>query len=206
GLVGSASRILTALADLAPPKRVMRDFGGRRLLSDPEHAITGTRIQPHRALWELQQLLPTSTAYTCDIGDHMLWALHYLTLDRPDAFFLSSGLAAMGSSLGAAVGCKLADPDRPVVAVCGDGTISMAAADIADAVNQGLNIIYLVMNDGRYGMVENGHTTIFGRTPSFRIRGSIPELMQGLGARVVTVSRPGDILAIGSEELVRAGA
>jgi acetolactate synthase-1/2/3 large subunit len=202
GLVGSASRILNALAELAPPARPARNTAGRRLLSDPELAVEGDSIKPQRALWELQQLMPTSTAYTCDIGDHMLWALHYLTINLPDAFFLSSGLAAMGSSLGAAIGCKLADRARPVVAVCGDGTLSMASSDIADAVHNRLNIVYLVLNDGRYGMVENGHTSIFGRTPEFKLATPVAEVARAMGAKAFTITRPNQLLELGVQELL----
>jgi acetolactate synthase-1/2/3 large subunit len=205
GLVGSAGRILSALADLAPPARPTREFGGRRLFSDPEQAVGGDLIKPQRALWELQQLMPTSTVYTCDIGDHMMWALHYLTIERPDAFFLSSGLAAMGTSLGAALGCKAADPSRPVVAICGDGTLGMSAMDIADATAAGHSIVYAVMNDGRYGMVESGHDRIYGRTPKFSVNLNISALAQGLGASVISVRRPGELLAIGSADILQAG-
>jgi acetolactate synthase-1/2/3 large subunit len=206
GLVGSASTILGALADLAPRTRTICRSGGRRLMTDPEQATGGAMIKPHRALWELQQILPSSTAYACDIGDHMLWALHYLTIDRSDAFFLSSGLASMGSSLGAVIGCKLADRDRPVVAVCGDGTLSMCSSDLADAVHNKLNIIYLVMNDGRYGMVENGHMSIFGRTPEFKLTTPVADLARAMGADVVSIKTAGQILELGAERLLQPGS
>jgi acetolactate synthase-1/2/3 large subunit len=159
-------------------------------------------LKPQRALWELQQLMPTSTAYTCDIGEHMMFALHYLTIDDPTAFYLSSGLAAMGSSLSSAVGVKLADVDRPVVAICGDGTVSMAGMDIATAAKLRMNIIYMVLNDGRYGMVEEGHQAIYGRTPLFPVDLDIPSLAKGLGARCFTISHPGELLALGTNFLL----
>lgn len=201
GLVGSASRILGALSELAPPSRPTREPGGRTLFSDPEQALGPTgaeRIRPQRALWELQQLMPKSTVYTCDIGDHMMWALHYLTIDQPDGFVLLSGLAAMGSSFGSALGCKAAQPNRPVVAICGDGTFSMSAMDIGDAARSSLRVIYFVMNDGRYGMVESGHQKIYGRTPKFPVELTVPELAAGLGADVLTVEKAGDLLQHGS--------
>ncbi len=205
GLVGSAGTLMGDISAMAPPARPVRPVTGRTLHTNPATLDTGERIKPQRALWELQQLMPTSTAYLCDIGDHTLWALHYLTVDEPDAFYMSSGLAAMGSSLGAALGLKLADRNRPVVTVCGDGTFSMCGMDVADAVRQKLGIIYLVMNDGRYGMVENGHQAIFGRSPDFPVTGSVSDLAAGLGADIVTITKPGEILALGSTTLLKDG-
>ena len=46
------------------------------------------------------------------------------------------------------------------------------------------------MNDGRYGMVENGHLNIFGRTPEFKLTTNIAEMARGMGARVFTITRP----------------
>ena len=202
GLVGSASRILAALAELAPPARPSRDIPSRRFFSCPEAATEGDAIKPQRALWELQQLMPKSTVYTCDIGDHMMWALHYLTVERPDGWLLSSGLAAMGSSLGAALGAKSAQPDRPVVAICGDGTIGMSAMDIADAAASNYRVIYFVMNDHRYGMVESGHQKIYGRTPEFPTKLSVSELAAGIGADVITVKKAGELISMGSSLLL----
>jgi acetolactate synthase-1/2/3 large subunit len=202
GLVGSAGTLMSSVAALAPPARPVRASPGRQQHTEPALLIDGDKIKPQRALWELQQLMPASTAYACDIGDHTLWALHYLTIDQPDAFFLSSGLASMGSSLGTAIGLKLADPHRPVVVVCGDGTLSMNGLDVADAVQNDLNIVYLVLNDGRYGMVENGHRAIFGRTPEYPLHGSITGFARGVGARTVAVRQPGELLALGTRELI----
>ena len=203
GVIGAAEGVLRELAAMAPPLRKVIDTGGRTQHTDPSkmNAIDSP-IKPQRAIWELQQILPRSTAYTCDIGDHMMFALHYLTIEQPDGFHLSSGLAAMGSSLGTAMGFKLADPDRSVVAVCGDGTMAMNGLDVQDAAQAGQNIIYLVMNDRRYGMVEEGHKSIYGRSPSFPIRTSLTKFGVGVGARVFTIDRPGQILALGAGTLL----
>jgi acetolactate synthase-1/2/3 large subunit len=194
---------LRGIAELAPPARPVRGPLGRRFFASPEEAVGPGLIKPQRALWELQQIMPRSTVYTCDIGEHMMWALHYLTIDRPDAFLLSSGLAAMGSSLGTALGCKAAQPDRPVVAICGDGTMGMSAMDVADAAAARLKVVYFVMNDGRYGMVESGHEKIYGRTPRFGVGISISELAVGLGADVLRIEKPGELLEQGAATVFR---
>jgi len=205
GLVGSASTLLSRLAELAPPARPVRSVGGRRFHTDPSEMIDpSVPIKPQRALWELQQLMPRSTAYCCDIGDHTLWALHYLTLDEPDAFYMSSGLASMGSSLSSALGFKAADPNRPVVVVCGDGSFGTAGLDVVDAVQQEHNIVFLVLNDRCYGMVENGHRMIYGRSPEFPVGGSVSEMATGFGARSIVAKQPGDILNIGTTEILKS--
>lgn len=202
GITGPADRVLLELAQMAPPRAPSPRTLGRRTFTEPAEGGADKSLKPQRALWELQQILPRSTAYTCDIGEHLMFALHYLTIDDPDAFYVSSGLAAMGSSLGAATGLKLANPDRPVVAVCGDGTLSMAAMDIAAAAALGLNIIYLVLADGRYGMVEDGNLAIYGRTPPYPVTLDLQALARGVGARAFRIEAPGDLLALGAKALL----
>jgi acetolactate synthase I/II/III large subunit len=201
GIVGAAVDVLDAIAALAPPARPTRPVFGRRTFKPADQGDVGP-LTPQRALWELQQLLPTSTAYTCDIGEHMMFALHYLSLEQPDSFYLSSGLAAMGSSLSSALGVKLADPDRPVVAICGDGTMSMSGLDVATAARMGLNILFVVLNDGRYGMVEEGNLAVYGRTPAYPVMLDIGKMAEGMGARSYTISQPGELLGLGSSALL----
>ena len=70
------------------------------------------------ALIALQKVLPPNTVFTSDIGEHAIFAIHYLKIYQPDAFLVAAGLGSMGSGIGAAVGAKLALTARPVVAVC----------------------------------------------------------------------------------------
>jgi acetolactate synthase I/II/III large subunit len=108
----------------------------------------------------------------------------------------------MGSSLGNALGLKLADPDRTVVAVCGDGTLSMSGMEIATAATHGLDIVYAVFNDFRYGMVEEGCKAIYGRTHAFPVNLSIADFAQSIGARSFVVERAGDIFTLGAGDLI----
>ncbi len=202
GLVGDAGDVLNRIAALAPTVLPPCKIPRREFFTDPEKLGTPGQIKPQRALWELQRLLPSSTIYTCDIGDHTMFALHYLMIDAPDAFYLQSGLGGMGSGVAAAIGVKLAHPDRPVVAVCGDGTIQMSAMDLSLAAGERLNIIYCVLNDSRYGMVEAGHKAIYGRTPDFKVSLNVAELTRALGAEVQVVERPDELLALGTRRLL----
>jgi acetolactate synthase-1/2/3 large subunit len=197
GVVGPASQVCRdlgrRLAGLERPRLTL----GVRTHEDPALAGNGPsgQISPQRALWELQQLLPADALYTCDIGEHLLFAVQYLRINDPHGFTTMSGLGSMGSSLGSAMGVKLARPNRTVAAICGDGCFAMALADLSTCAQEGLPLIIAVLNDQRYGMVEIGHEAVFGRRPPYPIGPmSVPELARALGGEAHTVWQAGDIL------------
>jgi acetolactate synthase-1/2/3 large subunit len=194
GIVGAAATVLARLVEeLGPGRAPERRFGVERHDSAVENGPEG-HIAPQRALAELQRVLPADTIFSLDIGEHMLFGIHHLAIRSPEQFVLQLGLGSMGSGLGAAMGIKLARPDRPVVAICGDGCFSMGLSDIGTAVRERVPFVVAVMNDARYGMVEIGHTAIYGRTPSFPSgKLDVAELARSLGADAYAIERAGDI-------------
>lgn len=202
GLVGSAADVLGALEKVSPPMGIpnRRVHVPSRLEAVPDQT-EHSRLTSVEALKELQSVLPTSAVYVSDIGNHMIAAIESLKIDRPDAFHVYSGLGSMTSSLGSALGLKLAHPDRPVVVVCGDGTLSMSSGEIATAVNENLSVLFFVVNDGKYGMVEGGHRAIYGRTPTFETKTDVTAIAKSLGARTLTVSSRGEMLELGAQLL-----
>ena len=64
----------------------------------------------------------------------------------------------MGSGIGSAIGSKLAEPDRPVVCITGDGCFFMHGMEILTAKEYNLPILFVVMNNARLGMVYHGHS------------------------------------------------
>ncbi|MEQ9325642.1 MAG: thiamine pyrophosphate-binding protein, partial [Polyangiaceae bacterium] len=196
GIVGEADTVLRALARRVSPVDERRHFGVQRHSDAKLDAIgpDGT-ITPQRALWELQQVLPPDTLYTCDIGEHLLFATHYLQIDSPGGFMAMNGLASMGSGLGAAIGVQLGCPGRTVAAICGDGTFAMHGAEVATASAEGLPIVFVVLDDGRFGMVENGHEALYGRSPGLSTEPvNVRALAEALGARTTVIRKPGEIL------------
>jgi len=101
--------------------------------------------------------------FTADIGEHLLFAIHYLRAATPDQFIASVALGSMGSGIGAAIGAKLARPSRPVVAICGDYGWQMYGMDLNTCVQERLGVVFAVLNDHRMRMVEAGIDRIYGR-------------------------------------------
>lgn len=130
---------------------------------DPRTYEGQRRLPVADLLRELQEELPADTVYTADIGEHLLFALHYLRIEGPDQFITSVNLGSMGSGIGAAIGAKIAAPERTVVSICGDYGFQMYGTDIATCVQERAAVIFVVMNDGRMRMVEAGLQRIYGR-------------------------------------------
>ncbi len=158
-------------------------------------------ISPQRALWELQEILPKDTIYTVDSGEHTLFSLHYLRVVRSDTFIVMTGLGAMGSAVPAALGAKLGQPSRSVVAICGDGGFAMTGHEVSTASLGRVPIIVAVINDRRLGMVEMGHRAHFGRSPKFPVGPlNIPQISEAMGAEAIVIQKPGELLKLESLE------
>lgn len=197
-------KILDRLKHLGP--REAKRFGVTRQNTGPElpEGPEG-RITPQRALWEIQQAMPASTHYTSDIGQHMFFALHHLEIRQPRAFTIMFGLGSMASGIGASLGVKLGRPDAPVVAVCGDGCFSMAIGDVATAAQERIPVVFAVLNDERYALVEIGNDAVYGRTPAFNVPMSVSQLAEGVGAKAVVIEKPGDLMSLDLMKMLESG-
>jgi acetolactate synthase-1/2/3 large subunit len=198
-IVAAAEDFLGALADqltCAQRPAVLRALPG----GVERHVLTSSRrfdrIAPQDALAEIQEVLPNDTIFSIDSGEHFLFSAHYLEINLPDAFVAMTGLGSMGQSIGAAIGAQLAFPTRTVSAICGDGCFAMNAFEVATAVAERLPIRVFVFNDERLGMVENGHQRVYGRNPGYPTTPmDVCTVAQGLGATVLRVERPGQLIA-----------
>ncbi len=120
-------------------------------------------LRPHRAVADLEHAAGEGARFVTDIGEHMLFALHYLTAKDPDAFNIQLGFGSMGSGICSAIGLALGDPSRRVVCICGDGGMQMAGMEVLVALKNQLPIVFAVFNDARYNMVYHGYRFVFGR-------------------------------------------
>lgn len=115
-------------------------------------------------LAKLQEFLPASTRYTIDIGEFMAYVIHHMEVLEPQTFDINVHFGAMGTGIGMAIGSKLAEPERPVVAITGDGCFFMHGMEILAAKENNLPILFVVMNNARLGMVYHGHNLQYKRS------------------------------------------
>jgi acetolactate synthase-1/2/3 large subunit len=196
GLIAPADQFLRRLLERLPAAPLRKRFGVRTH-SDAQFTTLGSEglLAPQRALWEIQQTLRPDTLFTCDMGEHTMFASHYLRIQRPDQFIVMTGLGSMGSAIGAAIGAQIAHPDRPVAAIIGDGCLAMYAGELATLSAERLPVRVFVMNDERLGMVEIGHAAVYNRSVHYPTTPlDVARLAESLGVRSLVVTRPDQIL------------
>lgn len=120
------------------------------------------RIRPDRLIADVSTTLNNNSLVFSDIGEHMLFCLHYLTSTGRNEFYIQLELGSMGSGICAAIGAALAKPELDVVCITGDGCMRMYGSEVLTTLANGLNITFVVFNDGRYNMVHHGMKQLFG--------------------------------------------
>ncbi len=111
-------------------------------------------LKPQYVVEALDERMPAETIVTSGVGQHQMWASQYWTFTEPRTWISSHGLGTMGYGLPAAVGAKVAAPDRPVVCFEGDGSFLMTVQELSVAVREGLDLTVVVLNNEAVGMVR----------------------------------------------------
>lgn len=96
-----------------------------------------------------------------EVGQHQMWAAQFYKYSKPRTLLTSGGLGTMGYGLGAAIGAQMANPDKQVVNIAGDGCFRMNMNEIATAVRQKLPLIQVVVNNHVLGMVRQWQTLFY---------------------------------------------
>ena len=206
-LVGDAGTVLIEL--LYQVERLLKlcpELEPRRQAPPPpeesaiEEARAG-RLMPQAVLRELRQALPRDAALFVDNGTIRLWSAQHFPVYEENSFFVNMGMASMGYAVAGAIGGRLARPDRPVVALCGDAAFAMNGTEVHTAVEHDAPVVWVVVNNGGLGMIHHGGRMQFGREfgwTAFRQPIDAAGMAEALGAHAYRASRPGEL-----EEAVR---
>lgn len=195
-------------------KRIAKEYGfadfcrNRPLIRDPEKMESDAiPLKPQRLMADIRRAVPDETIFFVDIGNNMAWAIHYLQITRPGTFFAGFGFASMGHGVAASIGGKMAAPDRPVVAIVGDGGFQMNGMEVATAVNHNVPVIWIILNDSGLGMVRHGQRMSRKAIEVCNTyqRVNFVKIAEGLGARGVRITRPGELNRKLMDELINSG-
>ncbi len=165
-------------------------------------ASDATPIHPDRVLAELERAVPHHAILLADIGMHHTWVVQQWKVREKGQLLQSGGFAAMGFGVCGSLGAKLAAPDRPVVAVVGDGGFMMHANAVATAVEYELPVVWIVWNNCGYVSIRDLQKGFYGREFATRFRNDrtgelksadFAMMARAMGADGVRVERPADL-------------
>ena len=111
-------------------------------------------VDPAQLLRHLRRLLPRDAIITTDSGHHMFFVLTYFPIYEPKTYLAPTDYQSMGYSVPAAIGARLACPDRRVVATVGDGGFLMTGIEMLTASRLKLDLPVIVFNDGALGLIK----------------------------------------------------
>ena len=163
-VVSDAKTALEKLIEWAEPKKTEKWLEQIRQW-DEENPLAMCRdrgISPQMIMEHINKEFPHSI-YVTDVGQHQMWATQYLELDEESQLITSGGLGTMGFGFPAAIGAKIANRDKDVVLVTGDGGFQMNIQEMATAVTQGTNITICLLNNYYLGMVRQMQELFYGK-------------------------------------------
>ena len=153
-------------------------------------------IKPQYVVETLHQLTKGEAIITTEVGQNQMWAAQYYHFDRPNCFITSGGLGCMGFGLPAAIGAQMACPDKLVVDIAGDGSIQMNIQELATAVQYGLPIKVVILNNGYLGMVRQWQELFYDKCYAGTCMDHAPDflkLAEAYGAVGLRASRPHEV-------------
>lgn len=118
-------------------------------------------IQPYYVLEELNKVVQGDAIITTGVGQHQIWASQYLDYKKPRTWLTSGAMATMGFGLPAAIGAQIANPDKLVIDIDGDGSIRMNMGELETVVTYDLPVKVLLFNNQADGMVRQWQKIFF---------------------------------------------
>ena len=119
-------------------------------------------LHPHEILETIQAVTDGDAIIATDVGQHQMWSAQYYHFSRPRQLITSGGFGTMGFGVGAAMGAKLGNPDKPVVLCTGDGCFRMNCHELSTVEHYHIPIIIVIFNNQTLGMVRQWQHLLYG--------------------------------------------
>jgi acetolactate synthase-1/2/3 large subunit len=213
GIIGDARLVLQQLLGVGPAgtpsrngawlERIARWRKRWDAVTAPPRNSDAIPIRPERAVADLRKVVPEDGIVLADVGIHHNWLVAEWDASKTRTFLQSWGFASMGFGVAGALGAKLAAPDHPVVAVCGDGCFAMNASAVLTAVEYDIPVVWLVWNNHGYCSIRDQQMGYFGKgrelATSFKdssgklYSADYAMMARSMGATGVLVEKPSDL-------------
>jgi acetolactate synthase I/II/III large subunit len=156
-------------------------------------------IKPQYVVEEIYNQTKGKAIITTEVGQNQMWAAQFYKYSEPRTFISSGGLGTMGYGLPAAIGAQLAQPDKRVFDIAGDGSIQMNIQEMIVAVQHKLPIIIAILNNGFLGMVRQWQQLFYDKRYSNTCIDFAPnfvKLAEAYGAVGLSADRKEDVIPV----------
>jgi len=172
--------------------------------TNPLGYVQKDTIKPQYVVEQLYALTKGEAIITTEVGQNQMWAAQYYHFDRPHRFITSGGLGVMGFGLPAAIGAQAAYPDKLVVDIAGDGSIQMNIQEMATAMQYGLPVKVVILNNRYLGMVRQLQEFFFDSCYACADMDCAPDfvkLAEAYGAVGLRAEKPEEVVPVLKEGL-----
>lgn len=200
-LIGDAAAVLEQITAALPDGKGAQDRGEAAMRVERYRSQYGyfftresqsqptTPMSPRHVIAELQRVLPDDAIVTCDAGENRIFMTHFYQTKRAGTFLQAAGAGPMGYAIPSAIGAKLVHPERPVVAVCGDGGFSMTMNGLMTAVENDIPIVTVIFNNQLLGWSAHLRSSFGCELKPFDYSG----ISRGMGCLGLDVHEPGEL-------------
>lgn len=195
-IVADAKKALRAVYDLLLDKIKRReDSAWMRRVKEVKsqlslNVVDNGSLRPPIILKSLRKLLPEDAIVTTEVGQNQMWAALHFPVIKPRTYITSGGLGTMGFGFPAALGAKVARPDKIVVDIAGDGSFIMTEQELACSVEENIPVIVVIFNNSMLGMVAQWQRLFYDRRYIAVKLGKVPDfvkLAEAYGAQGIRV-------------------
>jgi len=159
-IIGDISAAMKALADSLPEGSLSGDGYFSRIKQEIEKNIFQRHPEetfpctPQQLVAIIREHLPDDAILSLDNGMYKIWFARNYKATSPSSVLLDNALATMGAGLPVAIAAKMLEPERTVIAICGDGGFMMNSQELETAIRLQLDLIILLLRDDSYGMIR----------------------------------------------------
>jgi acetolactate synthase-1/2/3 large subunit len=149
---------------------------------------------PQRIVSDIRDVVPSDGILSLDNGMFKLWFARNYKAHEPNTVLLDNALATMGAGLPAAIAAKIINPDKKIIAICGDGGFMMNSQELETAIRLNLNLIVIILTDNAYGMIKWKQAGL--ELPEFGLDFGNPDFMQyakSYGAQGHRITKTGEL-------------